>query len=234
MVDLGFDNPLGNPQDPDLPGGADSFGFDAPDEELFAHTYLRLVEGFRPEPGWWRYALETVPGTLEVVVLDLPELMVTFNDEEVARRGHDRLRAAGLRNLARERPAAQVVDGVHVLTGSDYTASTALVLPEMIAGVSGETEFPHGVLVSVPERQVLTYHVPRDESLHVALQTMINITLGEFDEGHKPISRHVYWWDRGEFTAVTGFAEDETVNVHVEGAFGNVVERVLAIPVGRG
>lgn len=226
MVDLGFNNP----QDP---VGADGFGFDAPDEELFSRTYLRLME-FRPTPDSWQYALETVPGTVEVVMLDLPELMVTFNDEEVARRGHDRLRAAGLRNLARERPESQVIDGVYVLTGSDYTASTALVLPEMIANISGETEFPNGVLVSMPERQILTYHLPRDESLHVALQTMINLTLDEFDEGHKPISRHIYWWYQGEFTKVTSFAEDKTVNVHVDGPFGDVVERVLDIPVGQG
>ncbi|MGB3441876.1 MAG: hypothetical protein WBA97_24285 [Actinophytocola sp.] len=226
MVDLGFDNVT----DP----GRDSVGFDAPDEELFSHTYLRLMEGFRPEPDWWRYALETVPGTLEIVMLDLPEMMVTFNDEEVARRGHDRLRAAGLRNLAKERPQAQLVDGLYVLTGSDYTASTALVLPEMIVNVSGETEFPNGVLVSMPERQLLTYHIPRDESLHIALQAMINVTLDEFDEGHKPISRHVYWWYRGEFTMVTSFDEDGTVNVHVDGPFGDVVERVLDIPVGQG
>lgn len=230
MVDLGFDNP----QDPVGPGGTDSFGFDAPDEELFSHTYLRLMEGWRPSPDSWRYALETVPGTLEIVMLDLPELMVTFNDDEVARRGHDRLRAAGLRNLARERPDAQELDGVIVLTGSDYTASTALVLPEMIVNVTGETEFPNGVLVSMPERQILTYHLPRDESLHVALQTMINITINEFDDGHKPISRHVYWWYRGEFTMITSFAEDDTVNVHVDGPFGDVVERVLDIPVGQG
>ena len=227
MVDLGFDNPADPP-------GTDSFGFDAPDDELFSHTYLRLMEGFRPEPDWWRYALETVPGTLEIVMLDLPELMVTFNDAEVARRGHDRLRAAGLRNLAKERPDAQVVDGVHVLTGSDYTASTALVLPEMIANLSGETEFPTGVLVSMPERQILTYHLPRDESFHAALQTMINITIDEFDEGHKPISRHVYWWYRGEFEMITSFEEDGMVNVHVDGPFGDVVERVLDIPVGQG
>lgn len=230
MVDLGFDNP----QDPDLAGDADSIAAHLSDEELFARTYLRLMEGFRPGPDWWRYALETVPGTLEVVMLDLPDAMVTLNDVEVARRGHDRLRAAGLNNLARERPDAQVIDGVYALTGSDYTASTALVLPTMIANVTGETEFPNGVLVSMPERQVLTYHLPRDESFHVALQTMINITINEFDDGHKPISRHVYWWYGGEFTAITSFADDGTVNVHVDGPFGDVVQRVLDIPVGQG
>ena len=229
MVDLGFDNP----DDPAL-DSTESLGFDLPEDVLFSRTYLRLMEGFRPGPDWWRYALETVPGTLEVVVLDHPELMAVFNDEQVARRGHDRLRAAGLRNLAREEPDAQAIDGVIALTGSDYTASTALVLPDMIARVTGETEFPNGVLVSVPERQILTYHIPRDESLHTALQTMIGITLGEFDDGHKPISRHVYWWYAGEFTKVTGLAEDGTVNVHVDGPFGEVVERVLDIPVGQG
>ncbi|GAB1508482.1 DUF1444 domain-containing protein [Actinophytocola sp. KF-1] len=229
MVDLGFDNP----DDPALDSTA-SLGFDLPEDVLLSRTYLRLMEGFRPGPDWWRYALETVPGTLEVVVLDHPELMVVFNDEQVARRGHDRLREAGLRNLAREEPDAQVVDGVFVLTGSDYTASTALVLPDMIARVTGETDFPNGVLVSMPERQVLTYHLPRDESIHQALQTMINITLSEFEDGHKPISRHVYWWDRGVFLPITGFGADGTVNVHIDGEFADVFNHVCDIPVGQG
>lgn len=229
MVDLGFDNP----DDPAL-DSTESLGFDLPEDVLLSRTYLRLMEGFRPGPDWWRYALETVPGTLEVVVLDHPELMAVFNDEQVARRGHERLRAAGLRNLAREEPDAQVIDGVFVLTGSDYTASTALVLPDMIARVTGETEFGNGVLVSMPERQILTYHLPRDESIHQALQTMVNITLSEFDDGHKPISRHVYWWDRGEFFPITSFAEDDTVNVHIDGAFADVFARVCDIPVGQG
>lgn len=224
MVDLGHDNP-------DDPSG---FGFDAPEGELLSRTYLRLMEG-RPTPGSWRYALETVPGTLEVVMLDLPDAMVVFTDEQVQRRGHERLREAGLRNLARERPDAQVVDGgVYYLTGSDYTASTALVLPELVAGVSGETELPDGVLVSMPERSVLLYHVVRDESVLAAMNTLIGITLGEFDEGHKPISRHVYWWHRGRFTPITGFEEDGTVNVHIDGEFEAVFNRVCAVPAGEG
>lgn len=230
MVDLGFDNP----DDPGIPDSTPSLGFDLPEDELLSRTYLRLMEGFRPGPDWWRYALETVPGTLEVVVLDHPGLMTVFNDEQVARRGHERLRAAGLRNLAREEPDAQVIDGVVALTGSDYTASTALVLPDMIARVSGESEFPNGVLVSMPERQILTYHLPRDESIHQALQTMVDITLSEFDRGHKPISRHVYWWDRGEFFPITSFDADQTVNVHIDGEFAEVFRRVADIPVGRG
>jgi hypothetical protein len=230
MVDLGF----GNPDDPAVDRTDVGFGHDLPDDELFSRTYLRLMEGFRPGPDWWQYALETVPGTLEVVVLDHPGIMTVFNDELVAQRGHERLREAGLRNLAREEPDAQVVDDVIVLTGSDYTASTALVLPDMIARATGETEFPNGVLVSMPERQILTYHLPRDESIHPALQTMIGITLAEFDEGHKPISRHVYWWDRGEFSQITSFAEDGTVNVHIDGGFEDVFHRVTDIPVGQG
>ena len=224
MVDLGFDNP-------DAPA-IDST--DMPEEQVLSRAYLRLMEGFRPEPDWWQYALETVPGTLEVVVLDFPAMMTFLNDEQVAHYGHERLREAGLRNLAREEPDAQVIDDVVVLTGSDYTASTALVLPDMIARASGETEFGNGVLVSMPERQLLTYHLPRDESIHQALQTMINITLSEFDGGHKPISKHLYWWDRGEFFPITSFAADDTVNIHIDGAFADVFYRVTDNPVGQG
>ena len=227
MVDLGFDNP----DDPAL----DSTDiFDVSEDQLLSRTYLRLMEGFRPGPDWWQYALETVPGTLEVVVFDYPELLSILTDEQVAQYGHERLRAAGFANLAREEPDAEVIDGVYCLTGSVYTASTALVLPDMIARTSGETEFPNGVLVSVPERTVLLYHVPRDESMHEAVQSMVGMTVGAFDDGHKPISKHLYWWNRGEFSAITRFGEDDTVEIHIDGEFADAFNRVADLPAGQG
>jgi hypothetical protein len=63
---------------------------------------------------------------------------------------------------------------------------------------------------------------------------MIDITFGEFDDGHKPISRHVYWWDRGHFRQITSFDADQTVNVHIDGEFADVFNRVRDVPVGRG
>ncbi|MFC4853260.1 hypothetical protein [Actinophytocola glycyrrhizae] len=224
MVDLGFDNP-GDP----VPDSAE-----LSEDQLLSRTYLRLLEGVRPGPDWWRYALETVPGTLEVVVFDYPELVTILNDEQVAWYGHERLCAAGLANLAREEPDVELIGAVHCLTGSVHTASTALVLPDMIARACGETEFPDGVLVSMPERTVLLYHVLRDESVHDAIQAMAAMTVGAFDDGHKPVSRHLYWWDRGRFTSITSFEPDGTVNVHIDGGFADVFERVCDVPVGRG
>jgi hypothetical protein len=224
MVDLGFDNP----DDPAL----DSTGMS--EDEALSRTYLRLMEGFRPGPDWWQYALETVPGTLEVVVFDYPELLTVLTDEQVARYGHERLCAAGLANLAREEPDFGAIGPVYCLTGSVHTASTALVLPDMIARASGETEFPNGVLVSVPERSTLLYHVLRDESMHDAIESMVAMTTSAFDDGHKPISKHLYWWNRGEFTAITRFGEGDTVEIHIDGEFAEAFYRVTDTPVGQG
>ncbi|MBB4912008.1 hypothetical protein [Actinophytocola algeriensis] len=227
MVDLGFDNP-------DDPATDSTGGAEMSVDQALSRTYLRLMEGFRPGPDWWQYALETVPGTLEVVVFDYPVLVSILTDEQVARYGHERLCAAGLANLAREEPDVEVIGAVHCLTGSVHTASTALVLPAMIARASGETEFPNGVLVSMPERSVLLYHVLRDESMHDAIESMVAMTGGAFDDGHKPISRHLYWWNRGEFSAITRYGEDDTVEIHVDGEFADAFHRVTDIPVGRG
>jgi hypothetical protein len=202
--------------------------FDVPTEELLDRTYLRLYEADGlPEAGWWTYGREAFPGVVELLALDLPDSVATFNDEQVARHGLAELRAAGLRNLRREEAEDRVThDGVEILAGSMFLASTVLVLRDVVLRTTGEASLPNGVLVAVPFRHQLMYHVPRDGGVVEALNAMVGIAAHTYGTEVGPISPHVYWWREGEFHQLTHMTDDR-IEVRVEGEFADVFARLF-------
>jgi hypothetical protein len=203
--------------------------FDVPTEDLLGRTYLRLYEaGSLPEGDWWTYGREALPGVLELLALDLPDSVATFNDEQVTKHGLTRLRAAGLANLRREEADERATyDGVEILVGSMFMASTALVLREVVLRTTGEAHLPNGVLVAVPFRHQLLYHVPRDEGVVDALNAMAGNAAAGYDTEVGPISPHVYWWREGGFHQVTYRDGDGRIEVRVEGEFGEMFTRLF-------
>ncbi len=189
--------------------------FTRPTEEVLARTYPQLLRpDVRPDPSWWAYARETIPGVLDVLALDLlPDGVKTFHDEHVARHGLDRLREAGLRNL-RTVPVEDhdQENGVQWLFGGPHLAATALILDELIERTTGERELPDGALVAIPMRQLLLYHVPRDAGLADAMFAMAE-TVRSYRAEHPldTISPHVYWWRDREFVKLTHLRGDGTL-----------------------
>jgi hypothetical protein len=203
--------------------------FDVPTEELLARTYLRLYEASSlPDAGWWTYGREALPGVLELLALDLPDSVATFNDEQVGKHGLDRLRAAGLANLRREEADERATfDGVEILVGSMFMASTALVLRDVILRTTGEVHLPNGVLVAAPFRHQLMYHVPRDAEVIPALNAMAGNAAAGYDTEVGPVTPHVYWWFDGAFQQITNRDDEGAIEVRVEGGFGDVLTRLV-------
>ncbi|MCP3803160.1 hypothetical protein NLX83_28170 [Allokutzneria sp. A3M-2-11 16] len=204
--------------------------FDVPTEDLLDRTYLRLYDAAGlPPVDWLSYGREPFPGVRELLALDLPDTVSTFNDDHVRRHGLEVLREAGLRNLRRVVPDEHTeYEGVQVLMGSVYLASTALVLDEVVQRTTGERELPNGVLVAMPFRNQLLYHVPRDESIIVSLNTMASMALNGFADEVGPITPYVYWWHDGVFQQLTKHDEDEqTIEVHVDDGFADVFHRLV-------
>lgn len=203
--------------------------FDVPTEDILERTYLRLYEaGSLPDGDWWSYGREALPGVLELLALDLPDSVATFNDEQVAKHGLDRLRTAGFANLRREEADERATfDGVEILVGSMFMASTALVLRDVVLRTTGEARLPNGVLVAMPFRHQLLYHVPRDTGVVDALNAMAGNAAAGYDSEVGPISPHVYWWDDGEFQQITHRDDDGRIEVRVEGGFGEVFTRLF-------
>ncbi|GAA4021702.1 hypothetical protein GCM10022247_52380 [Allokutzneria multivorans] len=204
--------------------------FDVPTEDLLSRTYLRLYENAAlPDVDWLGYGREAFPGVTELLALDLPETVALYNDDRVRRHGLDVLREAGLRNLRAVVPDHRTeIDGVQVLAGSVYVASTALVLDEVVQRTTGERELPNGVLVAMPFRNQLLYHVPRDQGFVESLNAMAGMAISGHSTEAGPLSPHVHWWNKGEFQQLTRHDEAEgSIEIHVDGGFADMFRRLM-------
>lgn len=106
-------------------------------DDILASTYCRLMPTEDVLPNM-SYADEIAPGLSLVFNLDLPETVLCFTDDNVARFGRETLRAAGTANLHNvridERTSVEDRGGrIEVLFGESlFTASVALVLGDVL------------------------------------------------------------------------------------------------------
>lgn len=206
-------------------------------EQLQAAVHLRLYDPAGiPNPDWFGYAREVVPGTLELLAVDLPETVATLNDAQLARfGGPDALRPFALANLRATGDLAvevlQTDDGARldvVVGESLFTASLALVLPDVLRTVLRVDDAPDGVLVAAPFRNQLALHVLRDAGALPSLQALVGFALDGYQDGPGPVSPWLHWWHEGAFTQLSGpGAEAGEVVVTVPEALTEVLNRLV-------
>jgi len=180
---------------------------DGPTEAVLEHTYLRLMSTDYDDVEFPSYAAEIVPGLLQLFAFDLPDAILTMNDDRVRQHGYDRLFDAGVDNLCRQMPDQYAEhDGVIVLQGSDYVGSLALVMPWVVEALTGDSALPNGALVAMPARDSMILHIPRDRAQVLrALEEMARIAAEMFAGSSHPLSARVYWCRTapvGQFEAV--------------------------------
>jgi hypothetical protein len=143
-------------------------------------------------------------GLVETLVYDLPGSVRTVPAEHAARwgKGTDELLEAGLANVKAEpRPTPQVFKldqgaAFRAIVGdSFFTASHALFLEEYLGKA---TEF--GEVVSVPHRHAVLFHAIEDARAMTAIQSLIAVTFGMYQEGPGSISPSLYWRRGGSLT----------------------------------
>ena len=173
---------------------------DGPTEQLLDRVYAKLRTKDTSPTEWWTYAPEVAPGLLVVIALDYPDRIAILNDEQVRRHGgFDRLLEAGVNNLYRQAPRDVAThEDVFIVAGAEYTASTALVLPWIVEVLTGAAEFPHGVLVAVPDDETLVFHVVRDGAgTRYAVSEIARVAASCYEESPRALSPTVYWWAEG-------------------------------------
>ncbi|HEX2132901.1 MAG TPA: hypothetical protein VHH15_15235 [Actinophytocola sp.] len=168
---------------------------DGPTEAVLERTYLRLMSTEYDEVTFPSYAEELVPGLARVFAFDLPDAILTMDDDRVHRHGFERLFDAGAENLCRELPDRYAEnDGVVVLQGSDYVGSLVLVLPWVVEALTGDTALPHGALVAMPARDTLALHIVRDRAQVLrALEEMAALAAEWYAASTHGLSPRVYW-----------------------------------------
>ncbi|MCQ4208982.1 immunity 49 family protein [Streptomyces longispororuber] len=178
-------------------------------EELLAATCLRLVPaGALPADGFG-YLRGVADGLHLALALDSPTSVRILDDTDVERAGADALWAAGQRNLVRApiRHEEVRLDGhpvLHSVYGdSPFVAGKALILPELVAEVTGRRMPDAGALVVVPTRHLLAFHPIVDGSAADAVNDLATYAVKAHDDGPGSLSPRVYWWHEGRLTSLT-------------------------------
>jgi len=219
------------------PAGADGDPGWLPPQAALRGAHLRVV-GLATLPdeaaGWFGYGRHLAGDLLEVIAHAGAGGVRLLRDEDVAAHPPGVLRAAGLENLLRvPRPEHRLVSGrygeqLHVLTGeSPFTASTLLVLPEVLHRVTGTAAYPDGVLVAVPYRHQLAFSPVEGGSLLAALEALVPFAAKGFADGVGAVSPFVFWWHDGALTQVSVLTETGGWAVDDTGAFGALLDRLL-------
>jgi hypothetical protein len=199
-------------------------------EQLLAATYLRILATADLGQVDASYARPVTDGISEVLNLDLPETVATFLDVHVESLGPlEDLRRAGLANLRRVR-----VDGhqlfehqggrIEILLGeSMFTASTLLILDDVLARQGITDGGVNGVLVAAPYRHQLAFHVIRDLSALPSLGLLASFAHTGFSQAPGPVSPHVYWWRHGSLRRLTEHGP-QGIGIRVDEELAEVME----------
>lgn len=170
------------------------------------------------------YALPWQPGVAEILVVDHPDHVSMLGDgsvRDLAPLGpwYDRAR----RNLFRELTEAAEVrvetvehDGLRLrcaFSESVYTASGALLLPEVLSRWEPGIDLRDGVLFAVPFRNQLAF-VACSDAVDVmdGLRLLPVFAAQGYSDGVGPVSPDVYYWREGVVTQVSRIV-DGTVAV---------------------
>ncbi|MFD0574479.1 hypothetical protein ACFQ0T_41195 [Kitasatospora gansuensis] len=180
-----------------------------PRDQALAQLYPRFIPSEPASLKAFGYGPASVPELLEVLALDLPESVDMLGADDLAELGDPaELREHALRNLRAVRIDRHEVvrgdDGSHfdVLMGESYfIPSLALVLDEVV-GRYQDAASPHGVLVALPHRHQLAFHVVRDLSVVTSLHAMAQFARACFSTEPGAVSPSVYWWHEGRFVRV--------------------------------
>ncbi|HET7690919.1 MAG TPA: hypothetical protein VFK41_11090 [Nocardioidaceae bacterium] len=193
---------------------------DLTDDELRSSIYLRLVEANSlPDRGFYPSARDIGEHLVELLSVDLPEMITTPPEEALAKRGDlELLKAQGLDNLRSvlQQPEVEVQHiqergsgRFAVATGeSFFTASLSLILPEAMAHFTDERDLGRGVLLVVPFRHQLAYHVIDGSDGAAALNNLFRWAMLGFGDAPGPLSPHVYWVRGGHWEQITRFDEE--------------------------
>lgn len=216
--------------------------FEAPDpfdvlasQDVSRRTFARLYDE-ASIPGIDGYPRrELAPGIVEMLALDLPDTVAVFNYdnankfggwEALHRQGIENLRGLEIEHL--ETLPAPGGGTFNALLGeSVYTASRALLLPDLATEVTGQRvreEF--GWLMS--DRHQVVWHIIEDATVVAALNGMARFTAMGYADAPGSVSPHVFWWNGTSYEQLTHVRDDGALTLRVSPAFQAVLNSITA------
>ncbi|MHC6229430.1 hypothetical protein ACX5I6_06785 [Arthrobacter sp. MMS24-T111] len=212
----------------------DPFDVMAP-PDISRRTFARLYDE-ASIPGIHRYPYrEVAPGIVEMLALDLPETVAVFNHDNANKfGGWEALRRQGMGNLRGLEPEqletlpAPGGGTFNALLGeSVYTASRALLLPDLATDLTGQgVQEDFGWLMSVPNRHQVVWHIIEDATVISVLNGMARFTAMGYADAPGSVSPHVFWWNGTSYEQLTHVREDGGLEIIVSPAFQDVLESI--------
>jgi hypothetical protein len=188
---------------------------DLSDDDLQRRVYLRLLQDGPELRSMFPRALHPAPELTVVLCIDYPERVAMVDQSFYeARGGLERWWGAGLANLRDlldtedlERFAVGEGDSPLprfdiVQSDSVYTASLALVLPELLARHS-QHDLGRGVLVAVPDRKTILFRVVEGAEALPAIGEMARVAHAGYASAAGALSPHVYLVDAAGWHQLT-------------------------------
>lgn len=202
--------------------------------EVLSRVFSR-VAGTSRLPANWReiydYARPLGGDLVELLAVDLPDTVMHLPGADVQRLGEAALRARATENLlALPVENCDVAEWsgegtVHIVWGySFFTASKLLVLDDLLRRTVGQRDLPHGLIVSVPTRHHLIFHLIEDLHVRGLIPKIADHALSAYDESAGGVSPHVYWWQPTGLTQLTERSAQGAVNILGAQAFRDVVD----------
>lgn len=166
---------------------------------------------------------EDLPGTVTVLVFDLPETVQQVQPKEAERWGRstEELFALALDNLRRKpRPQIQraaLPDGAKmtVFSGNSFFVASEALRLDQFPGCTGRA----GALVGVPTRHVLIAYPVEDMGVLRAMPLLVPIIVSMFAKGPGSISPRLYWYYDKRFTELPYAVEGKQVRLSPPQAF---------------
>ncbi|WP_131812874.1 hypothetical protein [Mycolicibacterium peregrinum] len=214
--------------DQQFAGRSDPGPAELTEAELLAQVRTRLQTPDTSGMTSMRYARPAFDGLVAELSRDLPTVVKTVGDNDVAGRDLDFLYEVGQRNTDAEPVTVQALDrNVFALTGgSFFIASKALNMPRLIETVLGGVT-PLGVVFSVPHRSLLFLHAV-GESTADAVGWLASVTVGQTENPPGgAVSRDTYFWNSGAVQRITQIdTQARSISLLGDGAFGEAMSQL--------
>ncbi len=173
---------------------------------------------------------EDLPGTLSMLVYDLPKSVENVRPEEAATWGKEtaELFELGIENVARmSRPQVRRVelpDGQRatMLSGQSFFVATEALRLSRYPGCVGR----HGALVSVPTRHILLCYAIEGAGTLKAVGQLIVASRAMCAEGPGSISDRLYWYHDGHYDVLPYNIEGKRVQLAPGPEFTAMLEQV--------
>ena len=174
-----------------------------------------------------RYARPVFDGLVAELNRDLPTVVKTMGDDDVAGRDLDFVYEVGQRNTDAEPCEVQALDRkVFALTGdSFFIASKALNMPRLVDTVLDGA--PLGVVFSVPHRSLMFLHAVGAGSPD-AVGWLASATVGQTENPPGGVlSQDTYFWHGGVVQRITRIdSGSRSIELLGEGLFGEALSQI--------